>query len=58
MNEELRTCDVCVILNNDQTLKVCAFCSLCQAWMCRLCRINPRRRMIAAAKKKLGMVKQ
>ncbi len=56
MSEELRACDVCSIVNHDYTQKMCAFCSLCKAWMCRVCRVSPRRRMIAAALKKLGMV--
>lgn len=29
-----KVCDVCRILDGDYRLKQCAFCGLCNAWIC------------------------
>jgi hypothetical protein len=41
---QFRPCDVCVILDNDQTIKECAYCGLCDKWICAVCRPNMLRR--------------
>ena len=53
---EQRMCDVCLILDRDQSTKLCTFCGLCNAWICEGCKSNPVRRSLAMLKRKLGAV--
>jgi len=41
--ENLRECDVCVILDDDHKPKVVTFCPLCGKWLCKRCKKSPRR---------------
>lgn len=34
-NTELRICDVCKLVDNDNRIKICSYCSLCDAWICQ-----------------------
>lgn len=45
---ELHVCDVCRIVDKDETVKLCQFCTSCKAWICDTCRSNPIRRTHAA----------
>lgn len=46
-------CRVCEILNQDQSLKTCKWCSLCKAFLCETC-IKDWSRRAKAAWKELG----
>lgn len=48
---ELQICACCKILDNDETLKECFFCKVCQAWLCLPCSHSPARRIGAALEK-------
>lgn len=43
-----RPCDVCLILDGDQSNKRCFYCSLCDKYICDACRPNLVRRADAA----------
>lgn len=47
-------CDCCRIIEGDQSLKKVEYCSLCQAWLCYMCRIDFLRRALAASLKLSG----
>ena len=32
--KSLNVCDVCRLLDNDLSLKICSFCQFCSAWIC------------------------
>jgi hypothetical protein len=53
MKPELHICDVCQLLDNDDTLKMCVYCGFCEAWFCSKDRNRPDRRALAATKRKL-----
>lgn len=41
-------CDVCRLVDRDETPKDVGYCPLCGAWMCESCRVSPARRARAA----------
>jgi hypothetical protein len=46
-------CDVCRLLDGDETLKECQYCKACDAWMCRADYYSAIRRGLAALERKL-----
>jgi hypothetical protein len=50
---DLRSCDVCRLLDNDFEQKLCQYCGLCDAWICEQDTSRWGRRLLAAAKRKL-----
>jgi len=51
-NEQvMHVCDVCLLLDNDSTEKLCRFCGGCQAWICIPCEGQYQRRADAMLKK-------
>ena len=34
MNWQWHVCEVCAVLDGDDTLKPCTYCSFCDAWLC------------------------
>lgn len=51
--EALTVCDVCRLLDQDVEIKPCAYCSLCDSWICQEDLDKKGRRALAALKKKL-----
>jgi len=49
MNLMWHICDVCFLVDGDETTKPCSYCSFCDAWLCERCRPDLRRRALAAA---------
>ncbi len=41
-------CDVCKLVDKDETPKVVGYCGMCGAWLCEGCRASPGRRARAA----------
>lgn len=52
---EVRTCDVCNLVDGDPTPKPTYYCGLCDAWMCVRCVPSIGRRAMAWMKR--GMMK-
>lgn len=52
-NVEYRACDVCRLIDYNTTIKRCAYCGLCDAWICESDSGNWVRRTKAAIKRKL-----
>jgi hypothetical protein len=50
----LRECAVCGLLDNDYRIKVCSYCSLCDAWICKQDVGDLVRRAVAVYKRKKG----
>lgn len=48
-----RMCDVCRLVDYDTTAKWCAYCGLCDSWICEADLGNWVRRIKAAIKRKL-----
>lgn len=46
-------CDVCRLLDHDCTMKLCFYCSMCDAWICAVDGNQWNRRLRAAIKRKL-----
>ena len=40
-------CDVCRLVDGDQSIKLCSWCSLCGAWICQQCSPDAIRRATA-----------
>lgn len=51
----MNICDVCKLLDNDETLKECEWCELCKAWICKRDIKNNYRRSLAMLKRKLNV---
>ena len=47
----MQVCEVCRILDNDEQLKECSYCSICKAWICKRDLYRLDRRMRAGLKK-------
>jgi len=50
---DLRSCDVCRLLDGDLSYKLCQYCALCDAWICDTDKSRWERRLKAAVKRKL-----
>lgn len=50
---EIRVCDVCRLLEFDESAKLCVYCNLCDAWICLQDIPRWGRRLQAATKRKL-----
>ena len=48
---ELQICTVCFYVDGDARQKMCAYCSVCDAWMCENCVPNWGRRGLAMARR-------
>lgn len=48
------TCDVCSLVDGDESPKDVGYCGMCKAWLCEHCRTSLGRRAIAALKKGVG----
>lgn len=44
MKPVMHVCDVCDLLDNDKTLKMCIYCESCKAWICPEDRMRVDRR--------------
>lgn len=51
--QQFRMCDVCRLLDFNTAHKLCAYCGLCDAWICTEDKDNWPRRIKAALKRKL-----
>lgn len=49
----MRVCDVCRLVDGDLILKPCAYCGLCDSWICQEDQNRWGRRAKAALKRKL-----
>lgn len=47
-------CDVCLLVDNDKTIKEVTYCKECNAYICTECYPNWFRRGMAAIKQKLN----
>jgi len=47
---QLTICDVCYLLDNDMTVKLCGYCEMCSSWICEADMGNWPRRIKAAIK--------
>lgn len=50
----MNTCDVCFLIDGDQTLKPCTYCPKCDAFLCERCQVDPVRRFRAAFLARIG----
>jgi len=48
VNWQWHVCDVCSLIDGDDSMKPCAYCSLCDAWLCEHDMHDWRRRGMAA----------
>jgi hypothetical protein len=48
-----KTCDVCRLLEDDLTDKLCTYCGLCDSWICKDCQPRWDRRARAATRRAL-----
>lgn len=51
---QLHICDVCKLIDKDETLKFCTFCPVCNAWICTKDRNRLDRRAQAMALRAIG----
>lgn len=50
---QFKICDVCRLLDFDISVKLCTYCSMCDAWICEQDQSKWARRIKAAIKRKL-----
>lgn len=56
-NWNLEICDVCRLIDGDVSPKWCAYCSLCDAWVCVDDQSRPGRRLHAAYLRRLEVMR-
>ena len=47
-------CEVCRLIDNDLSVKVCQFCRTCNAWICAACWNNLARRARAMVLRRMS----
>ena len=55
---QIGVCDVCLLVDGDDSAKTVSFCSFCQSWICQRCSQNPIKRARAAGLRKLQQAQQ
>ena len=55
---QIGVCEVCMLLDGNDSAKAVTFCGFCQAWICEWCSRNPARRARAAMTKKFQQAQE